>query len=93
MKTLKMPYNDSTNIMEDWTDVNGNRGSVSFTGHKINGNIMPLLKGMGLKDVVFLCENEMGLKINVKGKGKVVGQSLIAGQSVSKGQIINIILN
>jgi cell division protein FtsI (penicillin-binding protein 3) len=47
---------------------------------------------MGLKDVVYLCEN-MGLKVNVKGKGKVAAQSIIAGQAVAKGQLMSIELN
>ena len=53
---------------------------------------MPQLKGMGLKDAVYLCEN-VGLKLNVKGKGRVEDQSITAGTPIAKGQIINISLN
>jgi cell division protein FtsI (penicillin-binding protein 3) len=53
---------------------------------------MPLVAGMGLKDAVYLCEN-LGLKVMVKGKGKVAAQSIAAGQNISKGQLINIQLN
>ncbi len=53
---------------------------------------MPQLKGMGLKDVIATCEN-LGLKVSVKGKGKVSNQSIDAGQYISKGQMINIELN
>ena len=53
---------------------------------------MPMLSGMGLKDAVYLCEN-LGLKVLVKGKGKVAAQSISAGQNISKRQIINIQLN
>ena len=53
---------------------------------------MPQLKGMGLKDAVFLCEN-IGLKLNIKGKGRVEDQSIAAGTPIAKGQIINILLN
>jgi cell division protein FtsI (penicillin-binding protein 3) len=53
---------------------------------------MPLVAGMGLKDAVYLCEN-LGLKVMVKGKGKVAAQSIAAGQNISKGQVINIQLN
>ncbi|MBC7650754.1 MAG: PASTA domain-containing protein, partial [Deinococcales bacterium] len=52
----------------------------------------PQLKGIGLKDVVILCEN-MGLKVTTKGKGKVVAQSILPGQSFAKGQILYIELN
>jgi cell division protein FtsI (penicillin-binding protein 3) len=53
---------------------------------------MPALNGMGLKDAVYLCEN-LGLKVMVKGRGKVVAQSLVAGQLIKRGQSIIIQLN
>ncbi len=53
---------------------------------------MPQLKGMGLKDVLYLCEN-MGLKVNAKGKGKVTDQSIIPGQLIARGQMVNVELN
>ena len=53
---------------------------------------MPALTGMGLKDAVYLCEN-LGLKVMIKGRGKVDGQSISEGVNISKGQIVNIQLN
>lgn len=53
---------------------------------------MPALSGMGLKDAIYLCEN-LGLKVMIKGKGKVDAQSITPGQNISKGQIISIQLN
>ena len=53
---------------------------------------MPALTGMGLKDAVYLCEN-LGLKVMIKGRGKVDWQSISEGQNISKGQIVNIQLN
>ena len=50
---------------------------------------MPSLKGLALKDAVQLCEN-IGLKLAVTGRGKVVSQSIGAGGPVAKGQLINI---
>lgn len=92
MKHLQMKYADSTTITNDWISVNGSNGFVWLSGKKTDSSSMPLLKGMGLKDAVYLCEN-IGLKINVKGKGKVAAQSIAAGQPIAKGQIINIQLN
>jgi len=45
---------------------------------------MPNVKGMGLKDALYLLEN-MGLKVAVKGKGKIVTQSVVPGTSLAKG--------
>lgn len=53
---------------------------------------MPSLTGMGLKDAVYLSEN-LGLRVSVKGRGKVTSQSIAAGQNISKGQTVNIQLN
>ena len=63
-----------------------------MSNRKINDGSMPQLKGLGLKDAVFLCEN-IGLKLNIKGKGRVEDQSIAAGTPIATGQIINILLN
>ena len=89
---LKMSYKDSNAATDEWSNISGSKGSVVFTSKQIDIKTMPQLKGMGLKDVVVLCEN-MGLKINAKGKGKVAAQSIMAGQAFAKGQILNIELN
>lgn len=46
--------------------------------------IMPDIKGMGLKDALFLAGNA-GLKTKVKGSGKVVAQSIVPGAKIGKG--------
>lgn len=51
--------------------------------------VMPDVKGMGLKDAVYLLENS-GLQVQVLGKGRVASQSVPPGTAVAKGQ--NIIL-
>jgi cell division protein FtsI (penicillin-binding protein 3) len=53
---------------------------------------MPSLQGMGLKDAIYVCEN-MGLKVKVKGAGKVTNQSIGTGSKISKGQVVSIELN
>lgn len=63
-----------------------------MSGQAISMKKMPTLTGMGLKDAVYLCEN-LGLKVMVKGKGKVAEQSIEAGRDISKGKIITIQLN
>jgi len=92
MKDLRMDCKDSSVVTEDWVNVSGNGSQVSLISRKSNSKIMPQLKGIGLKDAVYLCEN-MGLVISVKGKGKVVNQSVVPGQTIIKGQLVNIELN
>lgn len=89
---LRLPFIDSTTRLDEWTEMKGKDAVVTLNRKSIEKNTMPELKGMGLKDVVYLCEN-MGLKVNVRGKGKVAEQSVPPGQVVVKGQLINVALD
>lgn len=51
--------------------------------------VMPNVKGMGLKDALYLLGN-VGLKTRVKGSGKVTGQSILAGSKIGKGLFVQI---
>jgi cell division protein FtsI (penicillin-binding protein 3) len=55
-------------------------------------NKMPDVKGMGLKDVLFLLENR-NVKVLAKGKGKVFAQSVSAGVALERGQTVVVELN
>ena len=55
----------------------------------IQDGFVPDVIGMGCKDAIYLLENS-GLKVRMKGLGKVKKQSLKAGQKVRKGQTIYI---
>ena len=82
--TLQMKYADSTTRTDEWINVSGINAGVTLSKKMMDTKAMPELKGMALKDVVYLCEN-MGLKVNVRGRGKVAGQSIVAGQPIAKG--------
>lgn len=89
---LRLPFIDSTTRLDEWTEMKGKDAVVTLNRKTVGKNTMPELKGMGLKDVVYLCEN-MGLKVNARGKGKVAEQSIPPGQMVVKGQLINVALD
>jgi cell division protein FtsI (penicillin-binding protein 3) len=55
-------------------------------------NVVPDVKGMGLRDAVYLLETS-GLKVQVSGSGKVVAQSIEAGTRIEKGRNIIIQLS
>lgn len=76
----------------NWCRINKRPSGNVLETQQIRSKQMPALKSMGLKDVVYLCEN-LGLKVDVKGKGKVIAQSPEAGQSISRGQVISVQLN
>ncbi len=92
LNMVKIPYKDDGRNTEEVVNLNGNSFNSSISEKMIGNTYMPSLKGMGLKDAVVLCET-MGLKIAVKGKGKVTNQSIAEGQSIAHGQLLNIELN
>ena len=92
LNTVKIPYRDDGKNVEELVNMSGTRYSTSFTEKMLVNNYMPSLKGLGLKDAVVLCEG-MGLKVNVKGKGRIATQSISEGQSIAHGQLLNIELN
>lgn len=53
---------------------------------------VPDVTGLGLKDAIYVLEN-LGLKVNVSGKGKVTNQSIAANSNLKKGETIKIELN
>jgi cell division protein FtsI (penicillin-binding protein 3) len=58
----------------------------------VDKNLIPNVKGMGLKDALFLLEN-MNLKVQASGRGKVVSQSIEPGTWLKKNQTISLELN
>lgn len=58
---------------------------------KENGQPVPDLKGLGLKDAIYTIENN-GYRCSYEGIGHVVRQSPAAGTTLKKGQTIKIVL-
>ena len=54
---------------------------------KLTDGIVPDVLGMGLKDALYAVGNS-GLKVHVKGSGKVIKQSIDAGELVARGAFI-----
>lgn len=85
---LELKYTN-TSSESDFIAVTNQTGKAAVYNIKMAEKQMPSLKGMALKDAVAVCEN-IGLKVAVRGKGKVASQSLEPGNTIVKGQIINI---
>lgn len=92
LSTIGVKYKDSVTNNTQWAAVSKSIDKPVVTAEYVSEKTMPSLRGMTLKDAVYICEN-IGLKVKGKGKGKVISQSLAAGESVSAGQLINIQLN
>lgn len=65
--------------------------SLLFERRTIRDDLVPNVVGMGLRDALYVMEN-LGLKVNINGVGKVVQQSIIPGTK-PKGQTVILTLN
>lgn len=81
--TTGMSYTDSVQ-QNSWSLVYAQNFRSVMKANTIRSQLMPDVKGMGLKDAVYLLEN-MGLKVNIKGRGKVTAQSVAPGKALAKG--------
>jgi cell division protein FtsI (penicillin-binding protein 3) len=84
--TLKIGYKDSA-AQGEWGNVYANNYQAVIKSNVVNGKLMPNVRGMGLKDALYLLEN-IGLKVIVKGKGKVMSQSVVPGSPLAKGTAV-----
>lgn len=89
--TLHMDYRDSAG-KSNWAYLVNDHFEPTALKLPTAGSIMPVVKGMGLKDALFLLEN-MKLKVVVNGKGKVKTQSIAAGTKIAKGQTVYLEMN
>ena len=74
----------------DWVVTASNEGeNIVVKPRTVNFTTVPNVKGMGLRDALFLLENS-GLKVGVVGAGMVQAQSLQPGKDVPRGSYIHI---
>jgi cell division protein FtsI (penicillin-binding protein 3) len=88
--TLNMRYNDSNK--GTWTAMSTYGKAVVLSATSITGNAVPDVRNMNLRDAVYLLEN-LSLKVNIKGRGKVLMQDIAPGTPVTKNQTISLLLN
>lgn len=86
LNRLQVSYQDS-NKNQNWSSVYSNNYQPVILPKQISKNSMPNVKGMGLKDALYLLES-MQLKVIVKGRGKVMNQSVVAGSAVNKNTVV-----
>jgi len=91
MQSLSLSFTDSI-YKNEWSRMYSVNYQPVLYGQSIQDKKMPDVRGMGLKDALFLLEN-MNLKVSVKGKGKVKSQSIQPGIPVGSKENILIELN
>ncbi len=89
-RTMNINYSDSTtqdNLPAgpaSWSNVYAANYQPVVKTNDVRQQVMPNVRGMGLKDAIYLLEN-MGVKISAKGKGRIISQSVAPGTTLAKG--------
>lgn len=81
-QALQVKYSDSA-VNTNWSTVYASNYQPILKSNTIRNQVMPNVRGMGLKDALYLLEN-MGVKVAVKGKGKIATQSVAPGTALSQ---------
>jgi cell division protein FtsI (penicillin-binding protein 3) len=89
--TLQLPWNGSV-AGNSWVSARVNNRRIAFQQVSQLKGAVPDVTGMGLKDALYLLENA-GLRVVVKGAGKVKVQSLPGGTRIGNEQTIVIELS
>lgn len=74
-------------VVSDWVITTKLDSCVKLGNRMITDNLMPNVKGMGVKDAIFILEN-MGLGVDLKGRGTILKQSIAPGTRFSKGDLV-----
>lgn len=80
------------NVNQPYSNATANNQQINLKPVIINKGTVPDVRGMGLKDALYLLESA-GLKVSIQGKGKVISQSLQPGQAIGQNNLIAIQLS
>ena len=83
---LKVPTKKSSKVNE-WAAVSTTDKNVEIHAKNINSVLVFNVVGMGIKDAVFILENQ-GLEVKFLGSGVVKNQSILPGEKIVHGSTI-----
>jgi cell division protein FtsI (penicillin-binding protein 3) len=71
--------------LSDWIITQKTDSEIILANKQLKNNLMPNVVSMGVKDALYILEN-MGLEVEVRGRGSIKKQSIPVGSRVSRGQ-------
>jgi cell division protein FtsI (penicillin-binding protein 3) len=77
---------------EEWVMANVSDNSIRWKNKPYKPDQIPDVLGMTLKDALYILENK-GLKVNYRGRGRVVSQSQTPGTHILQGSTIEVVLD
>jgi len=90
LKNLNVRYKRTAD--DDWVATRESGDTIRLAGVKLQNGLVPDVRGMSLRDAMFLLENA-GLRVRYSGKGKVLRQSPEHGARYNAGSVVSLEMN
>jgi cell division protein FtsI (penicillin-binding protein 3) len=90
LKNLDVNYRRTAD--DDWVATRESGDTIKLAGVKIQDGLVPDVRGMSLRDAIYLLENA-GLRVRYSGKGKVLRQSPEHGARYFDGTVVSLEMN
>lgn len=90
LKNLNVRYKRTAD--DDWVATRESGDTIRLTGVKLQNGLVPDVRGMSLRDAMFLLENA-GLRVRYSGKGKVLRQLPEHGARYNAGSVVSLEMN
>jgi cell division protein FtsI (penicillin-binding protein 3) len=85
----KFDVKHKRNVDSEWVVTREKGDTVSLVGVNITFGLVPDVRGMSLRDAIYLLENA-GYRVRYSGKGKVLRQSPEHGARYFEGQVVSL---
>jgi cell division protein FtsI (penicillin-binding protein 3) len=90
LKNIDVRYRRTAD--DDWVSTHESGDTVSLSGVKIQPGLVPDVRGMSLRDAIYLLENS-GMRAKFSGKGRVLRQSPEHGAKYNDGTVVSLDMN
>jgi cell division protein FtsI (penicillin-binding protein 3) len=90
LKSLDIRYMKMSD--DDWVATRESGDTVRLTGIKLQKGLVPDVRGMSLRDAIYILENS-GLRVMANGKGRVLRQSPEHGARYAVGSVVSLDMN
>jgi cell division protein FtsI (penicillin-binding protein 3) len=90
LKNLDVRYRRTAD--DDWVVTRESGDTVSLAGVKIQQGLVPDVRGMSLRDAIYLLENT-GLRVRYNGRGRVLRQSPEHGARYNDATVVTLEMN
>jgi len=90
LKNIDIKYKRTAD--DDWVATRESGDTVRLAGIKVQKGLVPDVRGMSLRDAVYILENS-GIRVRYSGKGRVLRQSPEHGARYSEGTVVSLEMN